>query len=204
MIKTARGTGTSDVGYFWPDMPLHYGIGRVVDYDGSRYFRDVNSSMSQIEDSVVYYTAEVVRNNLQNCLKRQAFSWYSDIVPAATKKALRNDTSAECTFWTDTLVENFNRSGAQAMDRISSEQIRYTMQMLKLGVTLVSGFTDMISLATDAEFAKEDQKLLFVWHKMDGTSGQSTRIVVHTHRADIPQCPAEVRRVDTRGSPSAG
>jgi hypothetical protein len=96
---------TSDVGYFWPDMPLHYGIGRVVDYDGSRYFRDVNSFVSQIEDSVVYYTAEVVRNNLQNCLKGQAFSWYSDIVPAATKKALRNDTSAECTFWTDTLVE---------------------------------------------------------------------------------------------------
>jgi hypothetical protein len=172
---------TSDVGYFWPDMPLHYGIGRVVDYDGSRYFRDVNSFVSQIEDSVVYYTAEVVRNNLQNCLKGQAFSWYSDIVPAATKKALRNDTSAECTFWTDTLVENFKRSGAQAMDRISSEQTRYTMQMLKSGVSLVSWFTDMISLATDAEFAKEDQKLRFVWHKMDAELRDRAPELLPTH-----------------------
>jgi hypothetical protein len=172
---------TSDVGYFWPDMPLHYGIGRVIDYDGSRYFRDVNSFVAQVQDSVAYYTAEVVRNNLQNCLKGQAFSWYSDIVPAATKKALRNDTSAECAFWTDTLVENFKRSGAQAMDRISSEQTRYTMQMLKSGVSLVSWFTDMISLATDAEFTKEDQKLRFVWHKMDAELRERTPQLTDTH-----------------------
>jgi hypothetical protein len=158
---------TSDVGYFWPDMPLHCGAGRVVDYDGSRYFRDVNSFVAQVQDSVTYYTAEVVRNNLQNCLKGQAFSWYSDIVPAATKKQLRQDNSDTCSFWTDTLVENFKRSGAQAMDRIASEQTRYTMQMLKSGASLVSWFTDMISLATDAEFTKDDQKLRFVWHKMD-------------------------------------
>jgi hypothetical protein len=44
---------TSDVGYFWPDMPLQYGVGRVIDYDGSRYFRDVNSFVAQIQDSVV-------------------------------------------------------------------------------------------------------------------------------------------------------
>jgi hypothetical protein len=40
--STKRHWKTSDIGYFWPDMPLSYGSGRVVDYDGSRYFRDVN------------------------------------------------------------------------------------------------------------------------------------------------------------------
>ncbi|KAA8908787.1 hypothetical protein FN846DRAFT_906030 [Sphaerosporella brunnea] len=72
--------------YFWPDMPTSYGAGRVVDYDGARYFRDVNAFVAQVKDSVAYYTAEVVRNNLQNCLKGQAFIWYSDIVPQSTKK----------------------------------------------------------------------------------------------------------------------
>jgi hypothetical protein len=157
---------TSDVGYFWPDMPLSYGAGRVIDFDGARYFRDVNAFVAQVKDSVAYYTADVVRNNLQNCLKGQAFIWYSDICPSSQKQAFRNDATSECTNWTAALIENFKQSGARAMDQIASEHTRYTMQMLKSGVSLVSWFTDMISLATDAEF-NDDQKLRFVWHKMD-------------------------------------
>jgi hypothetical protein len=64
---------TSDIGYFWPDMPTHYGTGRVIDFDSARYFRDVIAFVAQVKDSVAYYTSEVVRNNLPNCLKRQAF-----------------------------------------------------------------------------------------------------------------------------------
>jgi hypothetical protein len=171
---------TTDVGYFWPDMPSQYGAGRVIDYDGTRYFRDVNAFVAQVRDSVAYYTAEVVRNNLHNCLKGQAFTWYSDIVPQSTKKALRNDTSAECTHWTDVLIENFKQSGAQAMDRIASEHTRYTMQMLKSGVSLVSWFTDMISLATDADF-NDDQKLRFVWYKMDAELRERVPVLTNTH-----------------------
>jgi hypothetical protein len=158
---------TSDIGYFWPDMPISYGAGRVVDYDGSRYFRDVNAFVAQIEDSIPYYTPEVVRNNIQNCLKGQAFTWYSDIISATTKKLLRNDSSLDCSGWRDTLRENFKLNGAQAMDRISSDKTRFTIYMLKQGASLVTWFTDMISLATDAEFAREDQKLRFVYYKMD-------------------------------------
>jgi hypothetical protein len=171
---------TTDVGYFWPDMPSQYGAGRVIDYDGTRYFRDANAFVAQVRDSVAYYTAEVVRNNLHNCLKGQAFIWYSDIVPQSTKKALRNDTSAECTHWTDVIIENFKQSGAQAMDRIASEHTRYTMQMLKSGVSLVSWFTDMISLATDAEF-NDDQKLRFVWYKMDAELRERVPVLTGTH-----------------------
>jgi hypothetical protein len=154
---------TSDIGYFWPDMPISYGASRVVDYDGSRYFRDVNAFVAQIEDSIPYYTPEVVRNNIQNCLKGQAFTWYSDIISATTKKLLRNDSSLDCSGWRDTLRENFKLNGAQAMDRISSDKTRFTIYMLKQGASLVTWFTDMISLATDAEFAREDQKLRFVY-----------------------------------------
>jgi hypothetical protein len=73
---------TSDVGYFWPDMPIHYGAGRVINFDGARYFRDINAFVAQVKDSVAYYTSDIVRNNLQNCLKGQAFIWYSDICSA--------------------------------------------------------------------------------------------------------------------------
>jgi hypothetical protein len=45
---------TSDVGYFWPDMPPSYGAGRVIDFDGARYFRDVNTFVAQVKDSVAY------------------------------------------------------------------------------------------------------------------------------------------------------
>jgi hypothetical protein len=158
---------TSDVGYFWPDMPLSYGVGRIIDYDGSRYFRDVNSFVSQIKDTIPYYGAEVVRNNIHNCFKGQAFTWYSDVLNQTTKMGLRNDSCDECSYWTRTLLDNFRLSGSQAMKRITSEQTRYTMQMLKDGASLISWFTDMISLATDAEFANDKQVLRFVWYKMD-------------------------------------
>jgi hypothetical protein len=46
---------TTEVGYFWPDMPLSYGPGRIVDYDGSRYFRDVNSFVTQLKDSMATF-----------------------------------------------------------------------------------------------------------------------------------------------------
>jgi hypothetical protein len=158
---------TSDVGYFWPDMPPSYGVGRVVDLEGKRYFRDVNAFVAQINDTIPYCSAEVVRNNLHNCFKGQAFTWYSDILTATTKMGLRNDSSDDCAYWTQTLLENFRLSGAQAMKRITSESTRFTMQMLKEGASLVSWFTDMISLATDAAFTDDAQKLRFVWYKMD-------------------------------------
>jgi hypothetical protein len=158
---------TTDVGFFWPDMPLSYGIGRIVDYDGSRYFRDVNSFVSQIKDTIPYYGAEVVRNNIHNCFKGQAFTWYSDVLNQTTKMGLRNDSCDECSYWTKTLLDNFRLSGSQAMKKITSEHTKYTMQMLKDGASLVSWFTDMISLANDAEFANDKQVLRFVWYKMD-------------------------------------
>jgi hypothetical protein len=53
-------------------MPSSYEPGRIVNYDDSQYFRDVNSFVTQLKDSMEYYTAEVVANNIQNCLKGQA------------------------------------------------------------------------------------------------------------------------------------
>jgi hypothetical protein len=172
---------TADVGYFWPDMPASYGPGRIVDYDGSGYFRDVNSFVSQLRDTMRDYSAEVVANNVQNCLKGQAFTWYSDILPAQTKRLLRLDTASDCKEWTDTLLDAFPLSGAEAMKKISSDSTRDTMQMLKNGVSLVNWFTDMVSLATDADFGKVKQILRFIWYKMDAEMRDRTPRLLESH-----------------------
>jgi predicted nucleic acid-binding Zn ribbon protein len=185
---------TADVGYFWPDMPASYGPGRIVDYDGSRYFRDVNSFVTQLKDSMAYYTAEVVANNIQNCLKGQAFTWYSDILPAPTKRLLRLNTADECKEWTDMLLDAFKLSGSEAMKKISSDNTRYTMQMLKSGVSVVNWFTDMVSLAMDAEFGKDKQILRFIWFKMDAEMREKAPRMTDSHT--IPGYLSELRNAE--------
>jgi hypothetical protein len=67
----------------------------------------------------------------------------------------------------DTLLKGFRLNGAEAMKKISSENTRYTLHMLKSGVSLVNWFTDMVSVATDADFRTENLILRFLRFKMD-------------------------------------
>jgi hypothetical protein len=83
------------------------------------------------------------------------------------KNAFRNDPSPDCQVWCENLQGNFKVSGAQAMKEIVSTSTNYTVEMLKRGVPLTIWFAGMISLATDAGFTHEDQKLSFVWNKID-------------------------------------
>jgi hypothetical protein len=53
------------------------------------------------------------------------------------------------------------------MKKISSEKTRYTLHMLKSGVSLVNWFIDMVSVATDADFGKDKLLLRFIWLKME-------------------------------------
>jgi hypothetical protein len=150
---------TSEFGYFWPDMPASYGYGRIIDHDNARIFRDVNSFIMHIRGSVPYYGAETIRNNLPNTFKGQAFSWYNDILPDATKSLLRRDPDPTCGGWCDQLLQNFKQSGAHAMKEITSQRTNYTLQMLKRGDSIVEWFSGMISLAADADFRTDQHKL---------------------------------------------
>jgi hypothetical protein len=158
---------TSEFGYFWPDMPASYGYGRIIDHDNARIFRDVNSFIMHIRGSVPYYGAETIRNNLPNTFKGQAFSWYNDILPDATKSLLRRDPDPTCGGWCDQLLQNFKQSGAHAMKEITSQRTNYTLQMLKRGDSIVEWFSGMISLAADADFRTDQHKLNFIYHKFD-------------------------------------
>jgi hypothetical protein len=63
------------------------GIGRIVDYNGDRYFRDVNAFVSRVRDSIPHYGVEFMRKNLHNCLRGKAFAWYKDVVGETMKDA---------------------------------------------------------------------------------------------------------------------
>jgi hypothetical protein len=47
---------TSDVGYFWPDMPLSYGAGRVIDFHGAvrNGSREILRGVSKRDESERY------------------------------------------------------------------------------------------------------------------------------------------------------
>jgi hypothetical protein len=148
-------------------MPASYGYGRIIDHDNARIFRDVNSFIMHIRGSVPYYGAETIRNNLPNTFKGQAFSWYNDILPDATKSLLHRDPDPTCGGWCDQLLQNFKQSGAHAMKEITSQRTNYTLQMLKRGDSIIEWFSGMISLAADADFRTDQHKLNFIYHKFD-------------------------------------
>jgi hypothetical protein len=159
--------GTSDVGYFWPDMPINIGSGRLVDHKNNRFFRDVNAFVSRIGDDIPYYGAETMHNNVQNCFKGQASSWNNDVMQKARKNGLRTDPSPACRMWCESLVDNFKMSGAQAMKKIMSASTCYTVTMINRGDSLTAWFVELVLLARDAGLTGENQKLMFVWNKMD-------------------------------------
>jgi hypothetical protein len=158
---------TSEFGYFWPDLPASYGYGRIIDHDNARIFRDVNSFITHIRGSIPYYGAETIRNNLPNTFKGQAFTWYNDILSDTTKDLLRRDPDPTCKGWCDELLQNFKQSGAHAMKEITSPRTNYTLQMLKRGDSIVEWFSGMVSLAADADFRTDEDKLNFIYHKFD-------------------------------------
>jgi hypothetical protein len=122
------------------------------------------------------------------------FTWYSDMLPGPTKRLLRLNTADDCKQWTDTLLEGFKISGAEAMKKISSDDTRFTMQMLKAGVLVVNWFTDMVSLATDADFGKDKQVLRFIWFKMDAEMRDRAPRINDTHT--IPTYLAKLRNAE--------
>jgi hypothetical protein len=71
---------TAEVGYFWPDIPKNMGLGRIVDYKGDRYFRDVNVFILRIEYSIPHHGAELMHNKIHHCLRGEAFIWYNDFL----------------------------------------------------------------------------------------------------------------------------
>lgn len=167
---------TSEVGYFWPDMPSSSGTGRYIDLgEKGRAFRDVNAFVSRFVDQIPYMGKECVRNNVHNCLRGSAFAWYNDILPEQTKVDLRSDISEKCQRWQDILLENFKLSGAEAMKKIISPSTTYTTHNLRRGESISSWFMDMMSLATDAGLGADQQKINFAWHKLDNEIRRALR-----------------------------
>jgi hypothetical protein len=80
------------------------------------------------------------------------------------------------------------------MKKISSDSTRYTMYMLKSGVSVVNWFTDMVSLATDADFGKDKQILRFIWFKMDAEMRAKAPRLTDSHT--IPGYLSELRNAE--------
>jgi hypothetical protein len=66
-------------------------MGRIVDYGGDRYFRDVNSFISRVKDSITHHGAVLTRYSIHNCLPGKAFTWYNDILRDAMKKDIKSE-----------------------------------------------------------------------------------------------------------------
>ncbi|RPB07443.1 hypothetical protein P167DRAFT_404470 [Morchella conica CCBAS932] len=161
-IDSRRFWKTSEVGYFWPDMPKSSGTGRYIDFgEKGRAFRDINAFVSRFVDQIPHLGKECVENNVHNCLRGSAFAWYNDILPEQTKVDLRSDISEKCQRWQDILSENFKLSGAEAMKKIISPSTTYTTHNLRKGESISSWFMDMMSLATDAGLGADQQKINF-------------------------------------------
>lgn len=65
------------------------------------------------------------------------------------------------------LRENFQLSGAEAMERVIPSSTHCTTVNLRRGEFRAAWFTEMMSLATDAGLGTGNQKMNFAWYKMD-------------------------------------
>ena len=115
---------SSDVGFF---DPFYDGkssdTGAGMEHGGKEtYFRDVLVFIDRIKDVARVKGAELLRNNLQICLRGEALEWYTCQLTDNEKRLLTYGNNVE--EWSTALLERFGPTKASGMATIVKE--RYT------------------------------------------------------------------------------
>ncbi|THC87243.1 hypothetical protein EYZ11_013309 [Aspergillus tanneri] len=80
------------MGYFWPDLKDNVALKQV---NSHVYCKDINVFVDRVKDVIAYKGEEMVKANLQACLRGSSLSWFTSELSEFEKAALRSLPLAE-------------------------------------------------------------------------------------------------------------
>ncbi|CAG8253100.1 unnamed protein product [Penicillium olsonii] len=114
---------TDEVGYFAPDNTAKQ---HVRAYKGTTFYLNVYVFLNQVRSIVALKTDEVVRTNLQACLREAAQAWYSSELSEQDRLILRTFPCDSEFGWFTMLEKRFKPRAASAMAELMSSSYSWT------------------------------------------------------------------------------
>ncbi len=74
----------SELGLFYPNLPLHEGEGDVVDKNNKIYYRNVHFFTNRVRVAAFTRDASIIRKNLDSCLRGEAELWWNNQLDKVT------------------------------------------------------------------------------------------------------------------------
>lgn len=109
-----------DIGYFYPRYIKH-GESKpttdfMVDVGETVHYTSVSAFLDRIQDMIVPYGPNVIKQQLVQCLKGEAATWYSQELDATEKMTIRDDTSTNLVQFSTKLKKRFRINRSEALD----------------------------------------------------------------------------------------
>ena len=172
ITSTSAGTinGTSrraaDIGYFYPDMPMSWGTGDVIDREGQVYCRGVYGFTDKLKRAAQSRNVNFVRNlsqNMETCFRGEALRWWNDEVNTLTRRGLvYADTMDE---WSEILQKRFRAPPSQAWSNLDST--RYTLSDVRNKKSVAIYVSSLVSAAKQCGETEEFPIVRQVWKHLD-------------------------------------
>ena len=155
----------SDVGFFDPFYDNKSNdTGPGVEHAGKEtYFRDILVFIDRIKDVARVKGAELLRNNLQICLRGEALEWYTCQLTDGEKRLLTygNDVAE----WSQALLERFSPTKASGMATIVKE--RYSLNDAMRHREPCEYAMTIIRAAKVAKLGDVHNQLDIIWNGLD-------------------------------------
>ena len=169
-IDGASGSGGSgphwrpeELGFFDPQLPASYGVGPMVRDGKDLYYRNVHLFCERVLDLATTKGQELVRANLNTCLRGSALTWYTAALSRLERTGLRNLELEEG--WIKELTNRFKPNHATAINSVIAE--RYTIADVRSGRDPSEYVQQIVSNAKDANFHDTQQQLTWAWRNLD-------------------------------------
>ncbi|OJD12130.1 hypothetical protein ACJ73_09405 [Blastomyces percursus] len=134
----------SDIGFFYPEMPLSWGRGDTIYKDDKTYYRDINASTNRLRVAAI--TSDPAKIQVTRI----------DLI------AHTNGVEE----WCKALEKRFKISGSRALNKL--QQTRFTIQDIRDGKSPTAYITDVINAAKHCGQAQtEYAQVLHAWNNLD-------------------------------------
>jgi hypothetical protein len=107
--STVTNSGTSwraaDIGFFYPDMPISWGTGDVIDKEDKIYYRNVHAFTNRLKVAAQSRDVQKLSQNLDTCFRGEASRWWNDELDALTRRGLVHADNMD--EWSEILQKRF-------------------------------------------------------------------------------------------------
>ena len=164
----AEGNGGSswrpeDLGFFDPHLPTSYDTGPMIRDGKDVYYRNVHLFIERVLDLASTKGADVVRTNLNTCLRGSALIWYIAELTALERSGLRQIDLKEG--WISSLRTRFKPNQSAVISSLVAE--RYSIVDVRNDREPANYVQQMISYAKDANFDSIYHQIMWAWRNLD-------------------------------------